>query len=131
MRTYTNLGGGCAEASLPLSRCSRQSSGALLRKRCAIATGQRWTAALPGTRCRVGPAVAFQLMPDRTLRPLQAVPNYQQRALLFKAQLLQHMFFTVQVFIVRSHGNTLSPDKCCTLYFRLPPYLNGVHFQIN
>ena len=42
MRTYTNLGGGCAEASLPLSRCSRQSSGALLRKRCAIATGGRW-----------------------------------------------------------------------------------------
>ena len=38
---------------------SRQPSGALLRKRCAIATGQQWTAALPGVRCRVGPAVAF------------------------------------------------------------------------
>ena len=74
---------------------SRQPGGPLLRKRCAIATGQRWPVALPGTRCRVGPAVAFQLMPDRTLRQLQAVPNYQQRALLFKAQLLQHTCFTV------------------------------------
>ena len=51
---------------------SRQPGGALLRKRCAIATGQRRTAALPGTRCRVGPAVSFQLTTDRTRHPLQA-----------------------------------------------------------
>ena len=55
---------------------SRQPGGALLRKRCAIATDQRWTAALLGTRCRVGPAVAFQLTTDRTRCPLQAAGNY-------------------------------------------------------
>ena len=38
---------------------SRRTSGALFRKRCALATGQRWMAALPGTRFRVGPAVSF------------------------------------------------------------------------
>ena len=105
---------------------SRQPSGALLRKRCAIATGQRWTAALPGTRCRVGPAVAFQLTTDRTRRPLQAARNYPQRAALLKAQLDQRAFFTAQVFIVRSHGNTLSPDKCCTSYLRPPLKTNRV-----
>ena len=66
---------------------SRQPGGALLRKRCALATGQRWPAALPGTRCRVGPAVAFELTTDRTRRPLQAARNYPQRAALNKAQL--------------------------------------------
>ena len=97
---------------------SRQPSGVLWRKRCAIAAGQRWTAALPGTRCRVGPAVAFQLTPDRTRRPLQAARNYPQRVALLKAQLDQRAFFTAQVFVVRSHGNTLSPDKCCISYLR-------------
>ena len=102
---------------------ARQPSGALLRKRCAIATGQRWTTALPGTRCRVGLAVAFQLTPDRTRSPLQAACNYPQRAALLKAQLVHRAFFTARVFIVRSHGNTLSPDKSCTSDLR-PPCLN-------
>ena len=43
---------------------SRQPGGALLRKRYAMAIGQRWTAAVPGTRYRVGPAAAFQLTAD-------------------------------------------------------------------
>ena len=93
---------------------SRQPGGALLRKRCALATGQRWMAVLPGTRCRVGPAVAFQLTTDGTRSPLQAARNYPQRAALLKAQLDQRAFFTAQVFVVRSHRNTLSPDECCT-----------------
>ena len=97
-----------------VSCCSRQPGGALLRKRCALATGQRWTAALPGTSCRVDPAVAFQLTTDQTRRPLQAARNYPQRAALLKAQLDQRAFFTAQVFAVRSHGNAISPNKCCT-----------------
>ena len=95
----------------------------MLRKRCAIVTGQRWTEAIPGTRCWVGPAVALQLTTDRTRRPLQAARNYPQRAALLKAQLDQRAFFTAQVFVVRSHGNTLSPDKCCTSYLRPPGLL--------
>ena len=59
---------------------SRQPGGALLRKRCALATDQRWTAALPGTHCRFNPAVAFQFTTDRTRRPLRAARNYPQRA---------------------------------------------------
>ena len=104
---------------------SRYPSGALLRNRCAIATGQRWTAALRGTRCRVGPAVALQLATDRTRCPLQAARNYPQRAALLKVQLDQRAFFTAQVFVVRFHGNTLSPDKCCTSDLRLS-YFNLV-----
>ena len=103
---------------------SRQSGGALLRKRCAIATGQQWTNALLGTRWRVGPAVAFQLMSDRTRRRLQAARNFPQRAALLKAQPDQRAYFTAQVFILRSQGNTLSPDKCCTSYLRPPTMSN-------
>ena len=84
----------------------------------------RAAAALPGIRRRVGPAVAFQLTTDRTRRPLQAARNYPQRAALLKDQLDQRAFFTAQVFVVRSHGNTLSPDKCCTSYLRPPPAKN-------
>ena len=51
---------------------SRQPSDALLRKRCAMPSDLQWRAALAGTRCRVSPAVAFQLTPDRTRSPLQA-----------------------------------------------------------
>ena len=103
---------------------SRQPGGALLRKRCAIATGQRRTAALPGTRCRVGPAVALQLTTDRTRHPLQAARNYPQRAASLKAKLDRRAFFTAQVFVVRSHGNTLSPDKCCTSDLRPTVYFS-------
>ena len=96
--------------------------GASLRKWCAIAISQRWTAAFLGTRCRVGPAVVCQLTTNQTRRPLQAARNYPQRAALRKAQLDQRAFFTAHVFVVRSHGNTLSPDKCCISYLRPPGY---------
>ena len=99
---------------------SRQPSGALLRKRCALGTGQRWTATLPGTRCRVGRAVTFQLTTDRTRRPLQDPRNYPQRAALLKSQLDQRACSTAQVFVVRSHGNTAPLDHYCTS-FLCPP----------
>ena len=83
---------------------------------------------LPGTRCRFGPAVAFQLTTDRTRSPLQAARNYPQRAAMLKAQLDHRAFFPAQVFIVRGHVNTLSPDKSCTSYFRPP--LNNHHVPV-
>ena len=76
---------------------SRQPGGALLRKRCAIASGQRWTAALTDTRCRVAPAVAFQFTTDRTRRPLQAARNYPQGAAQLKAQLDQRVLHSSSV----------------------------------
>ena len=70
------------------------------------------TAVLPRTRCRVGLAVAFSSRLIEFGARCRAARIYPQRAALLKAQVDHHAFFTAQVFVVRSHGNTLSPGDC-------------------
>ena len=118
----------CSLGQTPFAACrSHQTNGALLCKRCAMATGQQWTAALPGTRCRVGLAIAFQLTTDRTRCPVQAARVYPQRAAMLKNQLDHRAFFTAQELIVCSHDNILSPDKCCTWDLRPPCLTRRMH----
>lgn len=87
----------------------RQFIGPLLRKRCAIPAGNRRTPALLKRHGRIAPTIALQFTTDRT-----------RRAALLKTQLDHRPLFTTQMFVRRSHCNTLPPGACCTSYLRQP-----------
>ena len=106
------------------SRISRQGIGALLRERRTIAASHSWTSSLLWLGSRITPAASLQLTTDRTGRALHAAGNCPQRAALLKTQLDHRALFTTQVFVVRSHRNTLPPGMRCTPYLR-PPGTQG------
>ncbi len=90
---------------------ARQSIGSLLRKRCAIAARHHRPPTLLGRHGWIAPTIAFQLTADRTRRAMQTAGNCPQSASLLKTQLNHRSLFTTQVFVVRSHRNTLPPGK--------------------
>ena len=106
---------------------TRQDVGAVLCLRRAIAARHPWASPPLRRHRRIAPTVAVQFTTDRTRRALHAAGNCPQRAALLKTQLDHRAFFTTQVFVVRSHRNTLPLGKCCTSDLNPPSLSSSVN----